>query len=62
MSKKGRRKLEEEEAATFEFPVFDEVGFVTKEFELAAAVGVAGVLTVSLGVISWLLTRLTQIW
>jgi len=62
MAKKARRKLEEEEAAAFEFPVFDEVAFVSREFELAGAVGVMGVLTVVLGVVSWILTRLTQIW
>ena len=31
MAKKVRRKLEEEEAAAFEFPTFDEVAFVEKE-------------------------------
>jgi hypothetical protein len=62
MAKKARRKLEEEEAAAFEFPVFDEVAFVTKEFEMAAAVGVAIVFTISFGIVSWLLSRVTMIW
>jgi hypothetical protein len=57
MAKKGRRKLEEEEAAAFEFPVFDEVAFVTKEFELASAVAIATVLTLLLGTVAWALTR-----
>jgi len=56
MAKKGRRKLEEEEAASFEFPVFDEVAFVTKEFELAWALAVACVLAIVLGLVAWLLT------
>ena len=49
MAKKVRRKLEEEEAAAFEFPVFDEVGFVTKEYELMGGVTVASVIAVALG-------------
>jgi len=62
MAKKGRRRLEEEEAAAFDFPVFDEVGFVTKEFELAWAVAVAGVLTVLLGALSWALSHAGLNW
>jgi len=62
VAKKGRRKLEEEEAAAFDFPVFDEVGFVTKEFELGAALAVAGILTVVLGLIAWVFTHLGFAW
>ena len=62
MAKKGRRKLEEEEAAAFDFPVFDEVGFVTKEFELAWAVAIAGVITVLLGALSWALWHTGLAW
>ncbi len=56
MAKKVRRRLEEEEAAAFEFPVFDEVGFVTKEFEMMGAVLVAGAITVLLGIMGWVLS------
>lgn len=56
MAKKARRKLEEEEEAAFEFPVFDEVGFVTKEFELGAALAIAGGFSVLLGLLSWVIT------
>jgi hypothetical protein len=62
MAKKGRRKLEEEEAASFDFPVFDEAAFVTKEFELASAVMVATVLALALGLIAWALTRSGLPW
>lgn len=53
MAKKVRRKLEEEEAASFEFPVFDEVGFMTKEFELTGGLVFASVIAFLLGVMSW---------
>jgi hypothetical protein len=56
MAKKVRRKLEEEEEAAFEFPVFDEMAFVTKEFELTTALALAGVFAVLLGIVSWVLT------
>jgi len=56
MAKKARRKLEEEEEAAFEFPVFDEVGFITKEFELTAALLWASLFTVLLGLMGWVLT------
>lgn len=62
MAKKARRKMEEEEAAAFDFPVFDEVAFVTKEFELASALAVAGILTLVIGVISWMLSRSGLFW
>ncbi len=56
MAKKVRRKLEEEEAAAFEFPVFDEVAFVSKEFELMGAYLVAVAIAVLLGVFAWAAT------
>ncbi|HTP54818.1 MAG TPA: hypothetical protein VML94_07700 [Thermoplasmata archaeon] len=62
MAKKARRRIEEEEAAAFEFPVFDEVAFVTKEFELASAVAIATILTLVLGTVAWALTRLGLLW
>ncbi|MGP8078762.1 MAG: hypothetical protein ACLQD8_02745 [Thermoplasmata archaeon] len=62
MAKKKRQKLEEEEAAAFDFPVFDEVAFVTKEFELASAVAIATVLTLLLGLVCWALTRSGLAW
>jgi len=62
VAKKARRKLEEEEAAAFEFPVFDEVAFVVKEFEMASAVAIATVLTLVLGAVAWILTRSGIAW
>ncbi|HLM70796.1 MAG: hypothetical protein ACHQ0I_03635 [Candidatus Lutacidiplasmatales archaeon] len=56
MAKKVRRKLEEEEAAAFEFPVFDEVAFMNKEFELTYALTLAGLFTVLLGALAWGMT------
>ncbi|HTW76326.1 MAG TPA: hypothetical protein VMG14_00975 [Thermoplasmata archaeon] len=56
MAKKARRKLEEEEAAAFEFPAFDESAFATKEFELGTGLMLAGLITVVLGVFCWALT------
>jgi hypothetical protein len=56
MAKKVRRKLEEEEEAAFEFPVFDEVAFVSKEFELTFALALAGAFAVLFGVLSWALS------
>jgi hypothetical protein len=53
MAKKVRRKLEEEEAAAFEFPVFDEEAFATKEFELGSGLLLAGIITLLIGVASW---------
>ncbi|MGP8072151.1 MAG: hypothetical protein ACLPZM_03355 [Thermoplasmata archaeon] len=55
MAKKARKKMEEAEPP-FEFPPFDEPGFVWKELELTAATALAGVFAVILGVISWGLT------
>jgi hypothetical protein len=56
MAKKARRKLEEEEAAAFEFPPFDEDGFAKKEFELGTGLILAGVITIAIGFVSWLLS------
>jgi hypothetical protein len=56
MAKKARRKLEEEEAAAFEFPPFDETSFATKEFELGRGLAIVGVITLLIGVLSWALT------
>jgi hypothetical protein len=62
MAKKVRRKLEEEEAAAFEFPVFDEVAFVSKEFEMTYALAIAGALTIVLGVLGWVLSVAGLFW
>jgi hypothetical protein len=62
VAKKVRRKLEEEEAAAFEFPVFDEVAFVTKEFELMGAVILACAIAVLLGILGWALTSAGLPW
>ncbi len=56
MAKKVRRKLEEEEAAAFEFPVFDEVAFMRKEFDLGMGLALAGMLALVAGFASWALT------
>jgi hypothetical protein len=56
VAKKARRKLEEEEAAAFEFPPFDESSFATKEFELGRGLLVVGIITLAIGVGSWALT------
>lgn len=62
MAKKVRRKLEEEEAAAFEFPVFDEVAFMTKEFELTYALALAGAFSAVLGVLGWALSVTGLSW
>ncbi|MGA9840255.1 MAG: hypothetical protein WBF81_08590 [Thermoplasmata archaeon] len=56
MAKKARKKLEEEEAAAFEFPPFDESSFATKEFELGMGLLLAGIFTLVIGVVSWALS------
>jgi hypothetical protein len=53
MAKKVRKKLEEEEAASFEFPAFDELAFVKKEYELTGALTLASVIAVLLGIVDW---------
>jgi hypothetical protein len=62
MAKKARRKLEEEEAASFEFPVFDEVAFVTKEFELMGGLIIASAMAALLGILCWGLTAAGLPW
>jgi hypothetical protein len=62
MAKKARRKLEEEEEAAFEFPVFDDTAFVKKEFELAVGLTLAGLLAVGIGLIAWGLTVANVPW
>ena len=49
MAKKARKKMEEDAVPAFEFPPFDEAGFVWKEYELATATALAGVLALALG-------------
>jgi len=56
MAKKVRRKLEEEEAAAFEFPPFDEVAFAAKEYELTTGSVFASAITVFMGILSWALS------
>jgi hypothetical protein len=54
MAKKVRRRLEEEEAAkSFEFPVFDDVAFVSHEFELTYATALGALLALAEGLLSW---------
>lgn len=55
MAKKVRRKLEEEEEASFEFPVFDEASFVKKEFALTGGIVLAGLIAIGLGFLGWVL-------
>jgi len=62
MAKKVRRKLEEEEEDAFEFPVFDEVAFATKEFELTWALLLASVVCILIGVLSWALSVKGLYW
>ena len=54
MAKKARKKLEEDAAPAFEFPEFDEAGFIWKEFELSTATGLAGLFALVLGLVTWL--------
>ncbi len=56
MAKKVRRKPEEEEEPAFEFPAFDEVGFVTKEFELTYSFILFCLFAIVLGIFAWVLT------
>lgn len=62
MAKKARKKLEEAAEPAFEFPEFDEPGFVWKELELASATWLAGVFLLIGGVVSWALTAATLPW
>lgn len=50
MAKKVRRKPDEEaEEKAFDFPVFDEAAFASKEFRLTWAVALGAVVAVALG-------------
>ncbi len=57
MAKKVRRR-QEEEAATFEFPEFDEASFLSKEFELAGALWLTVGFAALMGLLSWIASRL----
>jgi hypothetical protein len=53
VAKKARKRLEEEaEAASFEFPVFDEQGFIAHEYEQTFATLYAVLIALALGVLS----------
>ena len=56
MAKKVRRKPEEEAAPAFEFPTFDEKAFAAKEYELTYGMVFASVITVFMGILSWVLS------
>jgi len=56
MAKKVRRRLEEEEAAAFEFPPFDEPAFAAKEYELTFGSVFASAITIFMGILSWALS------
>ena len=58
-----RRKPDEEaEEKAFEFPVFDERAFATKEFELTGAVGAASGVAIALGAFAWACTNSHLPW
>ncbi len=61
MAKKVRRPPEDE-AASFEFPTFDESGFLSKEFELGSALALASVFALVAGVLSFAATLLGLLW
>lgn len=50
MAKKARKRLEEAAEPAFEFPEFDEGGFVWKELELDSATLLAGLVTIVVGI------------
>jgi len=53
MAKKVRRKPDEDaEEKAFDFPVFDEAGFASKEFQLTWAVALGTVVAVLLGALA----------
>jgi hypothetical protein len=56
VAKKARRKPDEDEEPPFDFPVFDEEQFATKEFELGTGLLLAGLFTVGIGVAAWALS------
>jgi hypothetical protein len=63
VAKKVRRKPDEEaEEKAFDFPVFDERAFASKEFLLTGAVTLAGVIAVLVGAFAWLCTSIALPW
>ncbi len=58
MAKKARRRLEEAEEEQFEFPPFDERGFLDHEFELYYATVIAFIVGVVLGLVGFLVDGL----
>ena len=62
MAKKARKRLEEAAEPAFEFPEFDEAGFVWKELELTAATWLSGVFLLIAGIVSWTLTTIGLPW
>ncbi len=48
--------MEEDAIPAFEFPQFDDSGFVWKEYELATATALAGVFALVLGLVAWILS------
>ncbi len=61
MAKKARKKMEEDATAAFEFPAFDEAGFLWKEKEISVATGFAGLFAVLLGVVCWVASTVAGI-
>ncbi len=61
MAKKARQKSEETESA-FEFPEFDEKGFLDHEFEQFYATIIAFILGVVVGVAAYIVGRLGLSW
>jgi len=62
VAKKVRRNPEAEEEAKFEFPEFDDAGFVKKELEMTAALSLASAFAVLLGLLSWWVTNSGLPW
>jgi hypothetical protein len=62
MAKKVRRSPDEEAAASFELPSFDEAKFFTKEFELGGALGFTALFALIAGALSWVGTSLGVWW
>ncbi|MCI4364883.1 MAG: hypothetical protein L3K10_02320 [Thermoplasmata archaeon] len=62
MAKKARKRIEEDATPAFQFPEFDEAGFIWKEYELTGATTIAGLLALVLGVGCWALTAAGIPW
>jgi hypothetical protein len=62
MAKKARKKLEEDAEPAFEFPPFDEAGFLWKEYELGTATMFAAAMALLLGIVGWALSAAGLIW